>query len=83
MIFGNARFTVITKNLIRAEYSESGKFTDEETLFAVNRKENGDGYKAEAEENVLKIKTSDISLTYIDDKRGFSPENLFADIHGA
>lgn len=83
MIFGNARFTVITKNLIRAEYSENGKFTDEETLFAVNRKENGDGYKAEAEENVLKIKTSDISLTYIDDKLGFSPENLFADIHGA
>ena len=53
MIFGNARFTVITKNLIRAEYSESGKFTDEETLFAVNRKENGDEYKAETEENVF------------------------------
>ena len=33
---GKARFTVITENLIRCEWSENGVFCDRETLFAVN-----------------------------------------------
>lgn len=35
----NARFTFITEELVRMEYSPDGIFNDHETLFAKNRKD--------------------------------------------
>jgi alpha-glucosidase (family GH31 glycosyl hydrolase) len=38
VISGNARFTVITPNLIRIEYDQNGgRFTDDRSLFAIDR----------------------------------------------
>jgi alpha-glucosidase (family GH31 glycosyl hydrolase) len=62
--YGNARFTVLTDQLIRMEYAESGKFEDRSTLAFVNRAlpvpkftENNDGKTAT-------ITTSKVTLTY-------------------
>ena len=38
VVAGNARFTVLTPQLIRMEWSEDGKFEDRATLTFVNRK---------------------------------------------
>ena len=38
VVSGNARFTVLTPQLIRMEWSESGLFEDRATLTFVNRK---------------------------------------------
>ena len=37
VVSGNARFTVLTPNLIRMEYSPSGKFEDRATTAVLNR----------------------------------------------
>ena len=42
--FENARFSVITENLIRCEYSESHSFLDAQTSFAACRRYNGCEY---------------------------------------
>lgn len=78
--FGKARFTVITENLIRCEYSENEKYCDDETLFAVNRDHNGCQFDVFENENVLNIKTDAISITYHNDSKPFSAENLYGTI---
>ena len=80
--FGNARFTVITEYVIRMEYSEKQKFTEEQTLFAVNRKHNGCQFETQTKENQLRIKTDKIYLCYINDGLPFHKGNLSADIDG-
>ncbi len=80
---GKARFTVITENLIRCEWSESGVFCDRETLFAVNRRHNGCAVKLAQTENSVEIRTEAITLRYLDQgENGFSENNLRADIYG-
>ena len=37
IIFDKARFTVLTENLIRIEYSETGIFEDQQTQIVHNR----------------------------------------------
>lgn len=82
IVFGNARFSVITENLIRAEYSKESNFMDYNTLFASNRKYNGCDVEICENGNTLTIKTEAITLTYIDDGKPFSADNLTADIFG-
>lgn len=71
----NARFTVITPNLIRMEYDPSGKFVDQPSIFAADR-----GLSAPAivdtQQGVTTISTPALKLTYIPDGRPFSPTNL-------
>ena len=38
VVFGNARFTVLTPRLVRMEWSADGKFEDRATLGIVNRR---------------------------------------------
>lgn len=82
IIFGNARFTVITENLIRAEYADGINFMDNKTLFASNRSYNGCPVEITENDKVLTIKTEAMTLTFIDDGRCFSAENLTCDIFG-
>lgn len=82
MILGNARFIVITENLIRCEYAENGAFDDGETLFAVHRAHNGCDFSVKMDENGIEITTSAIHLVYRKTDGGFSRENLYADIFG-
>ncbi len=79
VVAGNARFTVLTPQMIRMEWSEDGKFEDRATLTFVNRKLDVPQFKVKQSKSKLTITTSHVTLTY---KKGakFSAENLSAEI---
>ena len=79
VVAGNARFTVLTPQMIRMEWSEDGKFEDRATLTFVNRKLEVPEFKVKQSKSKLTIATSNVTLTY---KKGakFSAENLSAEI---
>ncbi|MGD0140231.1 MAG: TIM-barrel domain-containing protein [Tepidisphaeraceae bacterium] len=78
---GNARFTVITPNLIRIQYSNGGEFTDAPTLFADNRDARFDGAAILQKPSHLWIDTGAVVLSYASDGKPFSSSNLRAVIH--
>ena len=61
---GNARFTVLTPQLIRLEWSGDGKFEDRASLVFLNRKLPVPPFTARADGDVLVIKTSALELRY-------------------
>ena len=76
---GKARFSVITENLIRLEWSEKEIFEDGETLFALNRNHNGCSVSVEETENMIRIQTEIFTLFYQENgESGFSSRNLYA-----
>ena len=80
---GKARFSVITENLIRMEWSENGVFCDDETLFAVNRRHNGCEVRIDRTDTSVEIRTEAIRLCYFDNgENGFSERNLYGEIFG-
>jgi alpha-glucosidase len=78
---GNARFTVLTPELIRMEWAADGKFEDHASLVFLNRRlpvPKFDKTLTKSGENqVLTLKTSALTLTYTPttDAR-FTPDNL-------
>ncbi|MCE0498255.1 MAG: glycoside hydrolase family 31 protein [Methylacidiphilales bacterium] len=79
-VTGNARFTVITPNLIRMEYAPDGKFVDLPSWFAVNRDTRDTNARITNDHKKVDIDTGAIHLTYQDDGKPFSPDNLQAGI---
>ena len=79
VVAGNARFTVLTPQLIRMEWSEDGKFEDRATLTFVNRKLEVPQFKVRQSKSKLTITTSNVTLTYLKGAK-FSAENLKAEI---
>ena len=83
---GNARFTVLTPQLIRMEWSADGKFEDHASLVFINRRLPVPKYTTSTVKlggvHVLEIKTDALSLHYVltdseaADKTAFGPENL-------
>ena len=73
---GSARFTVITPHLIRLEYQPAKQFTDEPTLFAINRAARFTGYKRTFIHNRLVIDTGFMRLDYRPDGKPFHAGNL-------
>ena len=72
---GNARFTVLTPQIIRMEWSEEGQFEDRATLTFVNRETQLPKFKVKESRSKLTITTQALTLTY--HKTGkFTPENL-------
>ena len=72
---GNARFTVLTPQLIRMEWSEDGQFEDRATLTFVNRATPVPEFKVRQNKRQLTISTEALTVTYL--KTGkFSAENL-------
>lgn len=76
VVCGNARFTVLTPQLIRMEYSPDASFEDNKTLMAVNRRLATPGFKKKVNKNGVTITTSDLTLSYKNDGRPFSKSNL-------
>ncbi len=85
--FGNARFTVLTPQLIRMEWSASGKFEDRASLVFLNRRLPVPKFEksATASTRTLVIATDALKLTYAPtpgsksqtaDGTGFTAENL-------
>ena len=78
VVAGNARFTVLTPQLIRMEWSEDGVFEDRATLTFVNRKTDVPQFKCSNGKNKLVIRTDKLTLTYIKGAK-FSANNLSAE----
>jgi hypothetical protein len=76
----HARFTVITPQLIRLEYSPEGKFIDQRSWFAVNRDARFAGATIAQSNDGVAIDTGLVRLQYHDDGKPFSAENLSANI---
>src|SRR5690348_12854649 len=84
VVLGNARFTVLTPQMIRMEWAADGKFEDHPSFVFLNRhlpvpkfthSERKDG-----DAQVLDIKTDALSLSYRQSGDGkFTPDNLHID----
>jgi hypothetical protein len=81
VVVGNARFTVVTPNLIRMEYAPDGKFVDLPSWFAVNRAARDNDAQITSQNGKVDIDTGVIHLTFQGDgKTAFSVDNLQAEI---
>ncbi len=76
VVNGKARFTVITPECIRLEYSENGKFINDPSLFASERNVRSNKFKSIEFEGKTIIITSRMKLIYKPNGKAFSPENL-------
>lgn len=78
VVAGNARFTVLTPQMIRMEWSEDGVFEDRATLTFVNRRLPVPSFKVSNTRSKVVIRTEKVTLTY---KKGdrFSADNLRAE----
>ncbi len=79
--FGNARFTILTPQLIRMEWSATGKFEDRASLVFLNRHLPVPKFEKSSTKstNTLVISTDALKLTYTPTpagKPGFTPETL-------
>lgn len=74
---GNARFTVLTPQLIRMEWSADGQFEDRATLTFVNRETPAPEFKVRESKSKLTITTPALTLTYLKNGK-FSDKNLKA-----
>lgn len=74
---GNARFTVLTPQLIRMEWSADGQFEDRATLTFVNRETPVPEFKVRESKSKLTIMTPALTLTYLKNGK-FSDKNLKA-----
>ena len=74
---GNARFTVLTPQLIRMEWSADGQFEDHATLTFVNRETPVPEFKVRESKSKLTITTPALTLTYLKNGK-FSDQNLKA-----
>ena len=74
---GNARFTVLTPQLIRMEWSADGQFEDRATLTFVNRETPVPEFKVRESRSKLTITTPALTLTSLKNGK-FSDKNLKA-----
>ncbi|MBQ9475493.1 MAG: hypothetical protein IJU69_04480 [Bacteroidales bacterium] len=75
VVFGKARFTVLTERLVRMEWSETSSFEDRASLAIVNRNLPLPRFSSSVSGGVLTIKTSKLTLTYKGSAL-FSADNL-------
>ena len=67
---GNARFTVLTPEMIRIEYSAKGTFEDQATFTVVNRNLDVPQFTKTEDDTYLYIRTSNLKLKY---RKGTDP----------
>ncbi|GAB2025149.1 glycoside hydrolase family 31 protein [Lactovum odontotermitis] len=77
IIFDKARFTVLTENLIRIEYSETLNFENSLTQIVQNRNFDSPKFDVIRKENTIEILTSSVRLYY--NGGTFTKSSLFAD----
>ena len=78
----HVRFTVVTDGLIRMEYSPDGKFVDDKSFVAVNRKYPKIKAKVKKDKTTVTITTAKMQLRYLKDSGKFTPENLVIESKG-
>ncbi len=82
VIDGNARFTVLTPILVRAEYAADGKFQDATTFNAINRNFPVPAYTTSVVNGWREIQTADLVLRYKENSGPFSPNNVTVKLQG-
>ena len=75
VVFGKARFTVLTSRLIRMEWAADSQFEDRASLGVVNRNLDVPHFDVKQSKSKVVIKTSCMTLTYTGQEK-FSSENL-------
>ncbi|UOB18454.1 glycoside hydrolase family 31 protein [Abyssalbus ytuae] len=83
IVWGNARFTVLTPEMIRMEYSQSGKFEDKASLVFINRNLPVPKFTKREKGKEIILKTDKLLLKYTNDGNPFHAENLFVRIEGS
>jgi Glycosyl hydrolases family 31/Domain of unknown function (DUF5110) len=76
VISGNARFTVLTPQLIRMEWAEDGKFEDHASLVFINRRMPVPQFKKSTTDGWLNIETGPLHLRYREGSGTFTADNL-------
>ncbi|MCP4592810.1 MAG: DUF5110 domain-containing protein [bacterium] len=76
VVMGSARFTVLTPQLIRLEWSAKRSFEDRASLVFVNRRLPVPDFEVERTDDQLTIKTTALTLRYLADDKPFHAENL-------
>lgn len=73
---GNARFTVLTPQLIRMEWSPNKQFEDHASMVFLNRQLPVPKFANSKEHGWLVLKTDKLTLKYKPSKTEFTPQNL-------
>lgn len=79
VVAGQARFTVLTPELIRMEWSEDGPFEDRASLVFLNRRLPVPSFRTE-DGDWLRLKTEKLVLSYRKGSGRFTPENLSVEL---
>ena len=74
--FGNARFTILTPQLVRMEYSAKKEFEDKASLVFINRHLPTPPFTSRQSGSTITIQTKEITLAFINDGKPFNNENL-------
>jgi alpha-glucosidase (family GH31 glycosyl hydrolase) len=77
---GNARFTILTPELIRMEYSASGQFEDKASFVFINRKLPVPKFTKKSNGKTLTVKTDKLVLNYKSNGQSFNATNLAVEI---
>ena len=72
----NVRFTVITGGTVRLEWSPDGKFVDNSSFIAVNRKYPAVNYRIKNRKGYVEITTDKLVLRYTKNSGKFTAKNL-------
>ena len=75
VVFGKARFQILTDRLLRLEWAEDGIFEDRATFAAINRKTPPVKFSTKTKGKSLTIKTKRLTLRYKDDGKELSRNN--------
>lgn len=73
---GNARFTVLTPQMVRIEWSPDARWEDAKSLTFVNRKLEVPDFKKKVSKKGVTISTGALTLDYRNDGKPFDAGNL-------
>ena len=76
VVDGNARFTLLTPELVRMEWSSDAKFVDSPSLVFINRRLPVPEHSVSVEEGWLVIRTSKLTIRYRTGSGEFNTNNL-------
>lgn len=76
VVIGQARFTVLTPQIIRMEWSADGRFEDRASLLFVNRRLPVPAFQSSLRGDWLHLKTTKLNLRYKKSSGQFSSQNL-------
>ena len=79
VVSGQARFTVLTPQMIRLEWAEDSRFEDHASLVFINRQMPVVPFEKSEENGWLTLKTSKITLRYREGTGEFTQDNLSVD----